>query len=102
MKISLEWLGDYLPKALTGPQAAEALTYGGFPVESIERYGDDTVIDVEVTSNRGDCLSHVGVARELAALLAREFRDAAATAQESGPAAGSIPVVGIEVADLCT
>jgi hypothetical protein len=41
----------------------------------IEQVAGDTVIDVEVTSNRGDCLSHVGVARELAALLDREFKD---------------------------
>ncbi|MFN7021559.1 MAG: hypothetical protein ACK4WH_09565, partial [Phycisphaerales bacterium] len=47
----------------------------GFPIESIspvELPGGvtDTLLDVEVTSNRGDVLSHVGVARELAALTA--------------------------------
>src|SRR4051812_11519117 len=66
MKISLEWLEEYLPDArgIGAERAAEALMNGGLPVESIERAGEDTVIDVEVTSNRADCLSHVGVARE--------------------------------------
>ena len=75
MKISLEWLSEFLPGPLDAHVAAEALTHGGLPVESIEKVGNDTVIDVEVTSNRGDCLSHIGVARELAALLNRQFKE---------------------------
>lgn len=70
MKTSLEWLtSEFLAASLTAQQAGEALTHGGLPVENIEPHGSDMVIDVEVTSNRGDCLSHLGVARELSALL---------------------------------
>jgi len=71
MKISMEWLNDYLPGAASevgAERAAEALMNGGLPVETIERVGEDTVIDVEVTSNRADCLSHVGIAREVATI----------------------------------
>jgi phenylalanyl-tRNA synthetase beta chain len=99
MKISLEWLSDFLPGAIDAQQAADALTHGGFPVELIESHGGDTVLDVEVTSNRGDCLSHIGVARELAALLNREFKIKTTT-----PAAipGTPPTsVAIEAIDLC-
>ncbi len=63
MKISLEWLGQFLNGSLAAEQLADALTNGGLPVEVIEQHGDDSVLDVEVTSNRGDCLSHIGVAR---------------------------------------
>jgi hypothetical protein len=52
MKISLEWLSEFLPGPLDAQQLADALTHGGLPVEVIEQVGDDTVIDVEVTSNR--------------------------------------------------
>jgi phenylalanyl-tRNA synthetase beta chain len=74
MKTSLHWLSDFLPGELDAGALADALTHGGLPVENIESHGGDAVIDVEVTSNRGDCLSHVGVARELAALMNRAFR----------------------------
>ena len=44
MKISLEWLGQFLPGVpLAADLAADALTNGGLPVELVERHGDDTV-----------------------------------------------------------
>jgi phenylalanyl-tRNA synthetase beta chain len=101
MKISLEWLHEYLPGKLDATVAGEALTNGGLPVEVTEKHGDDTVIDVEVTSNRGDCLSHVGVARELAALLGRQFKDVEPIAAEATTPASSVTSVAIEALHLC-
>lgn len=68
MKISLRWLNSYLaPSDLTPDQAEDLLMHVGFPIESRESLPQgDTLLDVEVTSNRGDCLSHVGLAREIA------------------------------------
>ena len=74
MNISLDWLSDYLPQVPPAADAAEALTMGGFLVEHVETVGIDTVLDVEVTSNRPDLLSHLGVARELAALMNLEAK----------------------------
>ena len=65
MKISLEWLRDYIEVTGNAQETADTLSDVGFPCEGIEQFEDDTVIDVEVTSNRGDCLGHIGVAREL-------------------------------------
>lgn len=101
MKISQEWIGEYLPGPLEPEAAAHVLTHGGFPVEGIETIGNDTVLDVEVTSNRGDCLSHVGVARELAALMSREFRGVTPGVSEAGTSAASATSVQIEALDLC-
>jgi phenylalanyl-tRNA synthetase beta chain len=109
MKISLEWLSQFLPGPITATEAfaaeaAEALTHGGLPVEVIEKAGDDFVIDVEVTSNRSDCLSHIGVARELAALLNQPFTDATATTPINDTAAAGdtgLTAVGIDAQDLC-
>jgi phenylalanyl-tRNA synthetase beta chain len=105
MKISLEWLSDFLPNSSGAPLAPEiagdALTNGGLPVEVIEAHGEDRVIDVEVTSNRADCLSHRGVGRELAALLNRPFADKPPMATESSIPTSSVANVRIEAAALC-
>ena len=83
------------------PQAAgEALTHGGLPVEVFEKHGDDTVIDVEVTSNRGDCLSHAAWgANWRRCSTGRSGREPAA--KESADAASAVAAVRIEAADLC-
>jgi phenylalanyl-tRNA synthetase beta chain len=98
MKISLNWLADFLSPSpqhpLTPEAASHALTRAGLPVESIEVHGSDHVLDVEVTSNRGDCLSHLGVARELAALLNLPFN---APATPADPAATAPPEVAIRI-----
>ena len=97
MKTSLEWLDDFLPSAIDA--AGRRFLPRISPVEATEPHGSDTVLDVEVTSNRGDCLSHVGIARELAALLNREFRiKAPVPAAIPGPPPTS---VAIEAIDLC-
>jgi phenylalanyl-tRNA synthetase beta chain len=101
MKISLAWLGDFLSAKIDPRQAADALTNSGLPVEAMETYDNDTVLDVEVTSNRGDCLSHVGVARELAALLDVPFREVSPQAPETDPAASTAVSVRIDAGQLC-
>jgi phenylalanyl-tRNA synthetase beta chain len=101
MKISLEWLSDYLPGPLDAQTAADALTAGGLPVESIEQHGTDSVLDVEVTSNRADCLSYIGIARELSALLDRPLRQTAPQPRESSSPTGDTVSVSIEAPDLC-
>jgi len=74
MKVSLNWLNEYVETAVAAEEIAEILSDLGFPCEGIEHLEGDAVIDVEVTSNRGDCLSHIGVARELAAGTGKELR----------------------------
>jgi phenylalanyl-tRNA synthetase beta chain len=69
MNISLRWLNEYLePADLTHEEAERLLTFAGFPLESVEPMpSGDYKLDVEVTSNRGDVLSHIGCAREIVA-----------------------------------
>jgi hypothetical protein len=73
-KISLNWLNEYVDVDLSAEQVAEILSNLGFPNEGISVVDGDSVIDLEVTSNRGDCLSHIGVARELAAATGKKLR----------------------------
>ncbi len=73
MNISIAWLNKYLsPPNLTADEAEQVLMHVGFPIESRETLpGGDVKLDVEITSNRGDCLSHLGLAREVAAKTGR-------------------------------
>jgi phenylalanyl-tRNA synthetase beta chain len=62
---------------------------------------DDHVLEVEVTPNRPDCLSVLGIARELAALTGARLRPSTIKLKESGEAAKSLARVRIEAPDLC-
>jgi phenylalanyl-tRNA synthetase beta chain len=74
MKISVDWLKDYIELPESPQKLQEDLTMAGLVVEGISPFNGDTVLEVEVTANRPDCLNHVGVARELAALYGRSLR----------------------------
>lgn len=71
MKVIHSWLKEYVGEKL--PEAAkidELLTFHAFEIEGVEEVGDESVIDVDVLPNRSsDCLSHRGIAREIATIL---------------------------------
>lgn len=69
MKIPLSWLNEYLPLSISPQQIAEALTLGGIEVEGIDEIDGDVVFEISLTPNLGHCMSVLGIARELAALL---------------------------------
>ena len=70
MKISTNWLKDFVELAPPVSRIAERLTLAGLEVKKCEvlKSPVDTVFEIEITSNRPDWLSHVGVAREIAAI----------------------------------
>jgi phenylalanyl-tRNA synthetase beta chain len=68
MFISYQWLRELTGTKLSPDDVRDRLTNVGLAVDAVEERGDDFVIDVEVPSNRGDCLSHVGIAREIAVI----------------------------------
>lgn len=81
MLAGVRWLNQYLnPATLTADEAEAALMGAGFPIESRTTLPDgDVRLDVEVTSNRGDCLCHLGMAREIAAKTGRALVEPAVT-----------------------
>ncbi len=68
MLVSLKWLSSYVDLPVDHEQLALRLSLSGLNHESTDTINDDVVIDLEVTSNRGDCLGHIGVAREIGVL----------------------------------
>ena len=68
MIVSWEWLSQYVDLKMSHDELVDKLTMSGLNHEGTEEVGGDQAIDLEVTSNRPDCLGHVGVAREVAVL----------------------------------
>jgi phenylalanyl-tRNA synthetase beta chain len=68
MLVSWKWLSRYLSLSMDHTELAQRLSLSGLNHESTKVLDNDVVIDLEVTSNRGDCLGHLGVAREIAVL----------------------------------
>jgi phenylalanyl-tRNA synthetase beta chain len=101
MKISLEWLRQYIDISESAEEIVEILANVGLPCEGIEQVAGDTVIDVEVTSNRPDCLSHIGIAREIAAVKGRKLRLPDVKLDESEKTVETLATVRIDAPDLC-
>ena len=102
MKVSLQWINRLLEPAIDLDEAERLLTAGGFPVEETEDVvGGDTMIDVEVTSNRPDVLSHIGVAREIAARSARTLKLPDIALPQASGDVNSLASVAIQTPELC-
>ena len=71
MIISTNWLADYVQVPGAVDDLVERLLMSGLNHESTTSVGSDTAVEIEVTSNRPDCLGHIGVAREAAVLFGR-------------------------------
>jgi phenylalanyl-tRNA synthetase beta chain len=112
VRILLSWLEDYIEWTGRSGDLARVLTETGFPVPSVEElppddatFGD-SILEVEITSNRGDCLSHLGIAREVAAAMGQVCRSVVHPAEPRegepvGAPAGTMIQVAVDAPDLC-
>ena len=67
MRLVLSWLREFVDVKASAEEIAQTLALRGFEVASIEPLdGGDAVIDFEITANRPDGLSVLGLAREVA------------------------------------
>jgi phenylalanyl-tRNA synthetase beta chain len=101
MKISLEWLKDYLDPGLPLPQLINRLTMIGLVVEAYEEKNGDVVLDVETYANRPDTLGHLGMAREMAAMLGLPLKEPTAALAELQEKISDLVDVQIWDEDLC-
>jgi len=68
MKISPNWLREFVALKVDDPRLAEDLTHAGIAVESVTDEGSNAIFEMDITTNRVDAMNHYGVARECSAI----------------------------------
>ncbi len=101
MDVSWEWLKQYATPACSLEEVTNRLTMSGLNHESTTAIEQDFCIDLEVTSNRSDCLGHLGVAREISILADCPLQIPEVKLTESNEAIAKVCSVSIECPDLC-
>src|SRR6476646_5086330 len=100
MKLSPQWIRDFVDLTVDNRRLAEDLTNVGISVEGISGTGADTVFEMEIGTNRPDAMNHYGVAREAAAIYDLPLKPIRPSLPE-GKGAAPASVINAE-ADLCT
>ncbi|MFH1046438.1 MAG: phenylalanine--tRNA ligase subunit beta [Candidatus Omnitrophota bacterium] len=74
MRVLFSWLKDYVDIRISPEELAGKLTMAGLEVTSLSRVDQDALMEIEVTPNRTDCLSIIGIAREVAAITDKQLK----------------------------
>lgn len=101
MIVSWNWLREYVKLETSAEKLADRLMMAGFNLESVTKVDSDIAIDLEITSNRPDCLGHVGVAREIAVLYGVPLNLPSPSPNATGPATSSVTSVENSCPELC-
>lgn len=101
MLVTLSWLSKYVDLNLTHDELVDRLSLSGLNHESSQTVDGEVVVDLEVTSNRGDCLGHIGVAREIAVLTEQKLNLPKIQFTESKVKAGDLINVVNEFPQAC-
>ena len=102
MRFSDQWLRECVATRLTPAEVGARLTGVGMPLDSMEPFGEDTVYHFDITTNRPDCMNHLGLARELSVADGGVLQEPGAALPDSagaGAAAGA--TLRVEAPDLC-
>jgi phenylalanyl-tRNA synthetase beta chain len=99
--VSWDWLSQYVALPKSPAELASGLMMAGLNHESTTAVDGDTAIDLEVTSNRPDCLGHIGIAREVAALTGQDLKLPAAEPMPGTTPAETLATVTVECPELC-
>ncbi len=101
MIVSWNWLTQYVRIDMPVEALTERLALTGLNHESTADVGGDLAIDLEVTSNRPDCLGHLGVAREISVLFERPLRTPDPRPATSGAPVETLTAVAVDAPDVC-
>lgn len=101
MKVLFDWLKEFVDVPVTADELASRLALTGTNIGGVEHGSHGAVIDAEITSNRPDCLGHLGIAREVSAIYGLPLKN---TTRQLPPTSASTlePArVDIQAPDIC-
>jgi phenylalanyl-tRNA synthetase beta chain len=102
MKLSPQWIRDFVDLPVDNRKLAEALTAVGIAVEGIHGSGADTIFEMEIGTNRPDAMNHYGVAREAAAIYDVPLKPLSALSSQHSAKASVAPFpITVEEPQLC-
>ena len=101
MLISYNWLRELTNTASNPQKLRDRLTMVGLAIDAVESHPDDSVLDVEVPSNRPDCLSHVGIAREVAVIEKGQLQLPSSNPPKTEGKSSELTSVEIKDPNLC-
>src|ERR1700720_481667 len=101
MKVLYTWVQDFVAVTASPEELASRLALSGTNIGGIENGAHGAVIDAEVTSNRPDCLSHYGIAREVGAIYRLPLKQVSSKPAESAGKTSEVIKVEIRSPELC-
>ncbi len=102
MKISYSCLKDYVDFKLSPAELSEKLTLAGLEVENLEGKDESSaILEINITPNRPDCLSLIGIAREISALTGNPVKNSEITIKEGKKNIEELTSVEIQDKNLC-
>src|SRR5882672_8292584 len=101
MKVVYNWLKDFVDVTAPPQDLASRLALSGTNIAGIENGPHGAVMDAEVSSNRPDCLGHLGIAREVGAIYKLPLKSVSPKPAESAVKAGDVVNVEIQSPELC-
>jgi phenylalanyl-tRNA synthetase beta chain len=101
VRIVYSWLREFVDVAALPEELGQTLSMRGFELGSVERVGgDEAVLDFEITANRPDALSVIGLAREAATAYSQPLRHPPRKRLQTSATSGDVGVT-LEAPDLC-
>ena len=105
MKVPLSWIREFVDVTASAEEIGTLMGVRGLALEGLEPHGDDVVMDFDVTANRPDCMSVIGIAREIATAYRLPLRNGPADGNSPAKAGrytanGAVPIT-IEEPELC-
>ncbi|PYP88220.1 MAG: phenylalanine--tRNA ligase subunit beta [Candidatus Angelobacter sp. Gp1-AA117] len=92
MRVSPNWLREFVDLQVDDRQLAEDLTLAGVAVESVRQQDGETIFEMEITTNRPDAMNHYGVARECSGIYDVALKPIKPKLPKARPAATPVPI----------